>query len=141
MTNFGRSGSRLRSVNFRKPTEDPIWLKALLGGLAIGFIAVLLLLPLVLVFKEALAHGLSAFWAAMTEPDSLAAVRLSLTAAAIAVPLNTVFGIAAAWSIAKFDFPGKTFLVTLIDLPFSSGFFVPSINSTSQRYRRAASSE
>jgi len=61
------------------------------------------------VFKEALAHGLSAFWAAMVEPDSLAAVRLSLTAAAIAVPLNTVFGIAAAWSIAKFDFRGKTF--------------------------------
>jgi len=107
------------SAQFRKPTEDPVWLKALLGTLAIGFIAVLLLLPLVLVFKEALAHGLGAFWAAMTEPDSLAAVRLSLTAAAIAVPLNTVFGIAAAWSIAKFDFRGKTFLVTLIDLPFS----------------------
>jgi len=107
------------NAKFRKPTEDPIWLKALLGTLAIGFIAVLLLLPLVLVFKEALAHGLSAFWAAMVEPDSLAAVRLSLTAAAIAVPLNTVFGIAAAWSIAKFDFRGKTFLVTLIDLPFS----------------------
>ena len=107
------------SAKYRKPTEDPIWLKALLGTLAIGFIAVLLLLPLVLVFKEALAHGLGAFWAAMTEPDTLAAVRLSLTAAAIAVPLNTVFGIAAAWSIAKFDFRGKTFLVTLIDLPFS----------------------
>ena len=107
------------SAKYRKPTEDPIWLKALLGALAFGFIAVLLLLPLVLVFKEALAHGLSAFWATMTEPDTLAAVRLSLTAAAIAVPLNTVFGIAAAWSIAKFDFRGKTFLVTLIDLPFS----------------------
>jgi len=64
------------SAKFRKPTEDPIWLKALLGTLAIGFIAVLLLLPLALVFKEALAHGLSAFWAAMVEPDSLAAVRL-----------------------------------------------------------------
>ncbi len=107
------------TAKFRKPTEDPIWLKALLGGLAFGFIAVLLLLPLVLVFKEALAHGLSAFWATMTEPDTLAAVRLSLTAAAIAVPLNTVFGISAAWAIAKFDFKGKTFLVTLIDLPFS----------------------
>src|SRR4029079_4938239 len=106
-------------ATFRNPTEDPIWLKALLGALAFGFIAVLLLLPLVLVFKEALAHGLSAFWAAIIEPDSLAAVRLSLTAAAIAVPLNTVFGIAAAWSIAKFDFPGRAFLVTLMDLPFS----------------------
>src|SRR6201999_4385183 len=76
-------------------------------------------LPLILVFKEAFAQGASAFWAAIVEPDALAAVRLSLTAAAIAVPLNTLFGIAAAWSIAKFDFPGKTFLVTLIDLPFS----------------------
>ena len=103
----------------RRPTDDPLWLKLLLGTLAIAFIAVLLLLPLLLVFKEAFAQGAGAFWAAITEADALAAVRLSLTAAAIAVPLNTLFGIAAAWSIAKFDFPGKTFLVTLIDLPFS----------------------
>ncbi len=102
-----------------KPTDDPLWLKLLLGGVAISFIAVLLLLPLALVFTEALAKGFMAFWTAIFEPDTLAAVRLSLIAAAIAVPLNTVFGIAAAWSIAKFDFPGKTFLVTLIDLPFS----------------------
>jgi sulfate transport system permease protein len=104
---------------FRNPTEDPLWLKLLLGGVAIGFIAILLLLPLALVFKEAFAKGVSAFWTSVVEPDALAAVRLSLTAAAIAVPLNTLFGIAAAWSIAKFDFPGKTFLVTLVDLPFS----------------------
>ena len=115
----GRSGSRLRSGKFKNPTDDPIWLKLLLGAMALGFIAVVLLLPLLLVFREAFANGVSAFWAAMTEPDSLAAAWLSLTAAAIAVPLNTVFGIAAAWSIAKFDFWGKTFLVTLIDLPFS----------------------
>jgi sulfate transport system permease protein len=102
-----------------KPTEDPLWLKLLLGGIAISFITILLLFPLALVFSEALASGLTAFWNAIIEPDSLAAVRLSLIAAAIAVPLNTVFGIAAAWAIAKFDFPGKTFLVTLIDLPFS----------------------
>ena len=102
-----------------KPTEDPIWLKLLLGTVAIGFIAVILLLPLVLVFKEALANGVATFWNAMVEPDTLAAVKLSLLAAAIAVPLNTVFGISAAWAIAKFDFRGKTFLVTLIDLPFS----------------------
>jgi len=115
----GRSGSRLRSGKFKNPTDDPIWLKLLLSAMALGFIAVVLLLPLLLVFREAFANGVSAFWAAITEPDSLAAVWLSLTAAAIAVPLNTVFGIAAAWSIAKFDFWGKTFLVTLIDLPFS----------------------
>jgi len=104
---------------FHKPTEDPFWLKLVLGAVALGFIAVLLLLPLALVFREAFAGGFSAFWKAITEEDSLAAVKMSLMAAAIAVPLNTVFGIAAAWSIAKFDFPGKTFLVTLIDLPFS----------------------
>jgi len=104
---------------FHRPTDDPVWLKALLVVMAFGFIAVLLLLPLLLVFREAFAGGFLALWTAITEPDSLAAVRLSLMAAAIAVPLNTVFGIAAAWSIAKFDFPGKTFLVTLIDLPFS----------------------
>jgi sulfate transport system permease protein len=104
---------------FARPTDDPLWLKALLAAVAISFIAIVLLFPLVLVFTEAFAHGFTAFWDAIIEPDSLAAVRLSLTAAAIAVPLNTVFGIAAAWSVAKFDFPGKTFLVTLIDLPFS----------------------
>lgn len=107
------------SGKFHKPTDDPVWLKALLGAIAFGFIAIMLVLPLVLVFREAFAQGLSAFWKAIVEPDSLAAVRLSLLAAAIAVPLNTVFGICAAWAIAKFDFPGKTFLVTLIDLPFS----------------------
>jgi sulfate transport system permease protein len=107
------------SAKFKRPTDDPVWLKLVLGTLAFGFIAVLLLLPLALVFKEAFAGGLSAFWAAITEPDSLSAVRLSLMVAVIAVPLNTVFGIAAAWAIAKFDFAGKTFLVTLIDLPFS----------------------
>ncbi|HJT44332.1 MAG TPA: sulfate ABC transporter permease subunit CysW [Rhizomicrobium sp.] len=108
-----------RARRFNRPTEDPLWLKALLGSIAIGFIAILLLLPLALVFQEAFTQGVAPFLAAIAEPDTLAAVKLSLTAAAIAVPLNTVFGIAAAWSIAKFDFPGKTFLVTLIDLPFS----------------------
>lgn len=107
------------SKRLAKPTEDPVWLKALLGTIAIGFIAIILLMPLVLVFKEALANGIATFWNAMVEPDTLAAVKLSLLAAAIAVPLNTVFGISAAWAVAKFDFPGKTFLVTLIDLPFS----------------------
>jgi sulfate transport system permease protein len=117
MTNANSDSAAAR--RFLRPTDDPLWLKALLIVAALGFIAVLLLLPLVLVFKEAFANGVAAFWTAITEEDSLAAVKLSLMAAAIAVPLNTVFGIAAAWSIAKFDFPGKTFLVTLIDLPFS----------------------
>jgi len=105
--------------NFRSPTEDPAWLRWLLSAFAILFVALFLVLPLLIVFKEAFAEGLGPFWEAIAEPDSLAAIRLSLTAAAIAVPLNTVFGISAAWAIAKFDFPGKTILTTLIDLPFS----------------------
>jgi sulfate transport system permease protein len=104
---------------FPNPTDDPVWLKALLGAVAVTFMAIVLLFPLALVFKEAFADGFAAAWAAIIEPDSLAAVRLSLTAAAIAVPLNTVFGISAAWAVAKFDFRGKAFLITLIDLPFS----------------------
>ena len=107
------------SRKFARPTDDPLWLKVLLGAVALAFIAILLLLPLVLVFEEAFANGVKAFWTAIIEPDSMAAVKLSLIAAGIAVPLNTVFGIAAAWAIAKYDFRGKTFLLTLIDLPFS----------------------
>jgi sulfate transport system permease protein len=118
MSNFPSRGSARRRA-FIRPTDDPLWLKALLAAVTFGFIAILLLLPLVLVFKEAFAQGVGAFFAAVLEPDTLASVRLSLTAAAIAVPLNSLFGIAAAWCVAKFDFPGKTFLVTLIDLPFS----------------------
>jgi sulfate transport system permease protein len=118
MSALSNTQSRARRA-FERPTEDPLWLKILLGAVTLGFIGILLLLPLVLVFKEALANGVSAFLTAIVEPDALASVRLSLIAAAIAVPLNTVFGIAAAWCVAKFDFPGKTFLVTLIDLPFS----------------------
>ena len=102
-----------------KPTEDPLWLRLFLGTVAVAFLAILLLLPLGLVFKEAFANGIGAFWTAIGEPDTLASVRMSLIAAGIAVPLNMVFGIAAAWCITKHDFPGKTFLVTLIDLPFS----------------------
>ena len=104
---------------FQKPTDDPLALKLLLGTIAFAFVGLFLVLPLLLVFTEALAGGVGHAWATITHPDSLAAIRLSLIAAAIAVPLNTIFGVAAAWAIAKFDFPGKTFLVTLIDLPFS----------------------
>ena len=87
--------------------------------LAIGFMLLFLVLPLLVVFQEALAKGLGPALAILGEPDTLSAIRVSLITAAIAVPLNTVFGIAAAWAITKFDFPGKAFLVTLIDLPFS----------------------
>ena len=88
-------------------------------GIALAFLGVFLLLPLAAVIFEALRKGLGAYFAALVEPDALAAIRLTLLAAAIAVPANLVFGVAAAWAIAKFDFSGKQVLITLIDLPFS----------------------
>jgi sulfate transport system permease protein len=91
----------------------------LLIAAALAFIILFLLLPLVSVFGAALQKGLAAYGAALRDPDALSAIRLTLLVAAIAVPLNIVFGVVAAWSIAKFDFPGKSLLVTFIDLPFS----------------------
>jgi sulfate transport system permease protein len=88
-------------------------------GLALAFLGAFLMLPLAAVVFEALRKGLDAYLAALAEPDALAAIRLTLLAAAIAIPANLVFGVAAAWAIAKFDFRGKQLLVTLIDLPFS----------------------
>src|SRR5207302_7032366 len=91
----------------------------LLITIAVLFLSVFLFMPLAVVFASAFAKGLSVYLAALREPDALAAIRLTLLAAGIAVPLNLVFGIAAAWAIGKFDFIGKSFLITLIDLPFS----------------------
>ncbi|MGB3808725.1 MAG: sulfate ABC transporter permease subunit CysW [Parvibaculum sp.] len=99
-------------------TEGPL-AKWLLIFLAIAYLAAFLLLPLLVVFVEALRHGISAYASALVEPDALAAVRLTLLVSAIAVPANIVFGLAASWAIAKFQFPAKSFLITLIDLPFS----------------------
>jgi sulfate/thiosulfate transport system permease protein len=104
---------------FEKPTKDPLWLRLTLTALAVGFVVLFLVLPLLIVFHEALSDGWVKIGATLSDPDTLAAVKVSLIAAGIAVPLNTVFGIAAAWAVTKFDFPGKTFLVSLIDLPFS----------------------
>ncbi len=99
-------------------TEAP-WVRRLLIGLALAFMFLFLVLPLAAVFTEALRNGVGPFLAALREPDAWAAIRLTLLTAAIAVPLNLVFGVAAAWAIAKFEFPGKSFLTTLVDLPFS----------------------
>lgn len=99
-------------------TERPV-VRWLLITIALTFLGLFLLLPLFTVFAQALAKGWAAYFAAFAEPDALAAIRLTLTAAAIAVPFNLVFGVAAAWAIAKFEFRGKNLLVTLIDLPFS----------------------
>ena len=101
-----------------RTTETPA-VRWLLTALAIGFMALFLVLPLAAVFVEALKGGWQAYWEALKEPDALSAIKLTLITAAISVPLNLVFGVAAAWCIAKFEFKGKSFLTTLIDLPFS----------------------
>jgi len=90
-----------------------------LVALAVGFLALFLVLPLLAVFSEALRRGFGAFLESFAEPDTRAAIGLTLLVAAIAVPLNLLFGVSAAWAVAKFEFPGKSLLVTLIDLPFS----------------------
>jgi sulfate transport system permease protein len=93
--------------------------RVVLVGTAVAYLSLILILPLVTVFSEALTHGFATFVTALEDPDAAAAIKLTLTVAAIAVPLNTITGVAGAWAITKFDFPGKGLLVTLIDLPFS----------------------
>ena len=105
--------------HWRSPTSDHPLTRVLFSGIAIAVVAIFLLLPLASVFTQALGKGISVAWAAINDPDARAAIRLTLVTAAIAVPLNAVFGIAASWAIAKFDFRGKQFLTTLIDLPFA----------------------
>jgi len=99
--------------------QEAPWVRALLIGIALAFLALFLFVPLAAVFVEALRKGWDAYVAAIVEPDAWAAIKLTLLTAAIAVPLNLVFGVAAAWAIAKFEFRGKNVLLTLIDLPFS----------------------
>ena len=100
-------------------TSEPAWVRRLLIAIALAFLTVFLFVPLVAVFVEALKKGLDVYLAAISEPDAVSAIKLTLIAAGISVPLNLVFGVAAAWAIAKFDFRGKNVLLTLIDLPFS----------------------
>jgi sulfate/thiosulfate transport system permease protein len=99
-------------------TEAP-WVRFILTGIALAFVLLFLVLPLAAVFTEALRKGLGAYLQGLAEPDAWSAIRLTLITAAIAVPLNLVFGVAAAWCIAKYEFRGKAFLTTLVDLPFS----------------------
>ena len=103
----------------RAATAESPWVRRTLIGVALVFLTLFLFVPLAAVFWEALRKGWQVYLAAIVEPDALSAVRLTLAAAAISVPLNLVFGFAAAWAIAKFDFRGKNLLLTLIDLPFS----------------------
>lgn len=111
------SGAMGSASHSRGSKQSPTtWI---LLGLGIGFVALFLVLPLVTVFTEALRQGIGAALATLGDPDAQSAIRLTLLVAAIAVPLNMIFGVCAAWAITRFAFPGKSFLVTLIDLPFS----------------------
>jgi len=108
------------AVRPRRPaTEEPAWVRRGLIGLALAFLTLFLFVPLVTVFLEAFKKGVDVYFVALVEADALSAIKLTLLAAGISVPLNLVFGVAAAWAIAKFEFHGKSLLLTLIDLPFS----------------------
>jgi sulfate transport system permease protein len=109
------------STGSQRPAHltEASWVKWLLITIALLFLTLILILPLITVFSEALKKGFDVYIAAISEPDALSAIKLTLTAAAIAVPLNLLFGLAAAWSITKFNFKGKNVLITLIDLPFA----------------------
>lgn len=100
-------------------TQDSRWVRWTLTSIALLFLAFFLVLPLIAVFAEALREGVKAYFSALVEPDALSAIRLTLMTAAIAVPANVIFGVAAAWAITKFSFRGKSILITLIDLPFA----------------------
>lgn len=107
------------AARLRSATGEAPWVRRLIIALGLGFMTLFLFIPLVTVFVEALKKGWDVYLAAITEPDALSAIQLTLIAAGISVPLNLAFGLAAAWAIAKFEFRGKNILLTLIDLPFS----------------------
>lgn len=112
----------LRSAHamaFKSPVTERRGIRAVLIGLSILVMGLFLIIPLIIVFAEAFAKGAIPYLATFADPDVLASIRLTLLVAVIVVPLNAVFGLCAAWAVAKFSFPGKTFLITLIDLPFS----------------------
>ena len=115
-TNSNALADKLQS---RDATREPTWVRYTLLTIALIFFLSCLILPLILVFVEAFKQGVGVYTQALVHPDTLSAVKLTLLTAAIAVPLNVVFGVAAAWSVAKFNFPGKSILTTIIDLPFS----------------------
>ena len=117
------AGSRRDSVAARSARRDPRTepgpVRWLIIGVAVAFLSVFLVLPLVLVFAQAFSKGIAAYLSALSDPEALSAIRLTLCVAVLSVSLNLVFGLIAAWAIAKFEFGGKTFLISLIDLPFS----------------------
>ncbi|MGO4727769.1 MULTISPECIES: sulfate ABC transporter permease subunit CysW [unclassified Inquilinus] len=113
------AAARRRLKPAQRPWEEPLGIRVALIAIAALFLGIFLVLPLAVVLTEAMRKGFAAYLAGIGSADSLAAIRLTLIVAAIAVPLNTIFGLATAWAIAKFEFPGKSLLTTLVDLPFS----------------------
>ncbi|MFZ4552783.1 MAG: sulfate ABC transporter permease subunit CysW [Aquabacterium sp.] len=109
----------MSAVSVAGATTEPAWVRRVLIAVALLFLSLFLFVPLISVFFEAFKKGWEVYVAAVTEPDAIDAMKLTLIAAVIAVPMNLVFGVSAAWAIAKFDFRGKSVLLTLIDLPFS----------------------
>lgn len=103
----------------RLATDEPRYIKALLIGTSFTFLALVLFVPLIAIFAEALRKGVGVYVASLTDPNAVSAIKMTLFVTAICVPLNLVFGLAAAWAISKFQFPGKSLLITLIDLPFA----------------------
>lgn len=119
---MARSGNPLHEERARRPGHDAVGgtlIKWTVIAVSLAFLVMLLFAPLAVVFTQALDHGLSAYFASLARGDAVSAIELTLITAAIVVPLNTLFGLAAAWAIAKFEFRGKSMLVTLIDLPFA----------------------
>jgi sulfate/thiosulfate transport system permease protein len=109
----------IRRAGRRRSTGEPVWVRWVLIAVALGFLTLFLVVPLVAVFAQAFAKGAGFYFRALAEPNTLSAIKLTFLAAGVAVPMNCIFGVAAAWVIAKFDFPGKNILTTLIDLPFA----------------------
>lgn len=106
-------------AHWRRATEEPAWLRRCLIAVALTFLGLFLVLPLIVVLYSAFSQGIDAWQAAITEPDALAAIRLTLLVVVIAVPANLVFGVATAWAVSKFEFRGKSVLISLIDMPFA----------------------
>lgn len=119
MSSLANSQDYAAQLQKRDATREPTWVRYLLLSIALISFLGLLILPLILVFVEAFHQGVQVYLQALVDPDTLSAAKLTLLTAAIAVPLNVVFGVAAAWTVAKFQFKGKTILTTIIDMPFS----------------------
>lgn len=114
VSSLGRRDTRINDA-----VSEPRWVRLSLIGIALVFLALFLVVPLIAVFKEAFAKGIQVYLASLSEPDAWHAIKLTLLAAGISVPLNVIFGISAAWAITKFRFRGKQAVITLIDLPFA----------------------